>query len=191
MPRINLLPWREELQAERQQQFYVGLGVSAAIGIGTAYAGFVFVQGMIDHQNARNNYLRDEIKLVDEKIKEINELQATKQRLISRMQIIEQLQTSRPEVVHLFDEMVRTLPEGAYLNYIKQTASNLEIRGSAESSARVSAYMRNIDSSEWISAPALTVIQAQNEARGRRSTFTLRAKQRRKGAKQEGEEGDL
>ncbi len=125
MPRINLLPWREELRVERQQQFYVGLGVSAAIGIGTAYAGYAFVQGMIDHQNARNNYLRDEITLVDEKIKEINELQATKQRLIARMQIIEQLQTARPEIVHLFDEMVRTLPEGAYLNYIKQTFTKM------------------------------------------------------------------
>ena len=191
MPRINLLPWREERRAERQQQFYVGLGVSAAIGLGTVYAGYAFVQGMIDFQNQRNNYLRNEIQIVDEKIKEINELIATKQRLIGRMQIIEQLQTSRPEVVHVFDEMVRTLPDGAYLKFIKQTGPALEIRGNAESSARVSAYMRNIDSSEWIGDPALTIIQTQTDARGRRSDFTLRARQRSKSSTPEGEEGDL
>ena len=191
MPRINLLPWREELRAERQQQFYVGLGVSAAIGLGTVYAGYAFVQGMIDFQNRRNTYLRDEIVVVDAKIKQIDGLLAEKQQMIARMQIIEQLQTSRPEIVHVFDEMVRTLPDGAYLKLLKQTGPGLEIRGNAESSARVSAYMRNIDSSEWIGDPALTVIQTQSDARGRRSDFTLRAKQRRKGATPEGEEGDL
>ncbi|MCG8433587.1 MAG: pilus assembly protein PilN, partial [Gammaproteobacteria bacterium] len=107
MPRINLLPWREEKRKERQQEFFVSLGISAAFGATVVFGALMHVDRLIDHQNTRNNFLRNEIAAVDEKIKEINELRETKQRLLARMQIIERLQTSRPEVVHLFDELVR------------------------------------------------------------------------------------
>lgn len=177
MPRINLLPWREELRRERQQQFMVQLGLTIALGAAVVLAANINVRQLVQNQEGRNNYLRTEIQAVDKKIQEIQELQSTKQRLIARMQVIEQLQKSRPEIVHLFDEMVRTLPNGAYLESITQKENVLEIRGVAESSARVSAYMRNIEASPWLQDPKLARIETSESNRIRRSVFSLSAKQ--------------
>lgn len=177
MPRINLLPWREELRRERQQQFLVLLGLTVALGAVTVFAANLHVGQLVQHQESRNAYLRTEIAAVDKKIEEIRELQATKQALISRMQVIERLQKSRPQIVHLFDELVRTLPDGVHLETVNQSGNTLEIRGVAESSARVSAYMRNIENSPWLKNPKLARIETREEGRLRRSVFSLSAEQ--------------
>jgi type IV pilus assembly protein PilN len=131
----------------------------------------------IEHQEARNTYLENEIATLDKQIEEIKELEATKERLLARMQIIEQLQRSRPEVVHMFDEMVQRLPDGVYLKSLKQTGNRLSIKGVAQSSTRVSAFMRNIDNSEWLSDPGLDVVETKEEGRARNSEFTIFATQ--------------
>src|SRR5690348_10299381 len=153
MARINLLPWREEKRRLRQRQFNVILivvGAASAFTLGLIYLGY---DGAIANQNARNQYLTDQIKLMDDKIAQIKDLQDKKQRLLARMQIIEQLQASRPIEVHLFDQLVKTLPAGVYLTAVAQNGDNLTINGEAESSARVSTYLRNIDASPWLGAP--------------------------------------
>jgi type IV pilus assembly protein PilN len=130
---------------------------------------------MIDAQDARNALLAQQIKVLDRQIEEINDLEQTKQQFIARMQIIEKLQRSRPEIVHLFDQIVRTLPDGVYLTGVTQTGDHLKFTGVAQSSTRVSAFMRNIDSSQWMKNPTLEVIQSAPGAYG--SSFTLDAEQ--------------
>lgn len=177
MPRINLLPWREERRRERQQQFLVTLFITAAFGAAVIFAANVHVGQLVQNQDSRNAYLRSEIALVDKKIEEIKTLQATKQSLIARMQVIERLQTSRPQIVHLFDELARTLPNGVYLQSVSQTEDTLKIAGIAESSTRVGAYMRSLDNSPWLKDPKLGPIETSMEGRVRRSTFSLTVKQ--------------
>jgi type IV pilus assembly protein PilN len=123
---------------------------------------------LVDGQRERNSILQAEIKLLDERIAEIEDLESQKERLLARMAIIEQLQRSRPEIVHVFDELVRTLPSGVYLTSIKQTGTRLEIRGNAESNTRVSAFMRNIDKSQWLTKPDLQVVEVKEPGRATR-----------------------
>jgi type IV pilus assembly protein PilN len=176
MPRINLLPWREEQRKERKLAFGVAIGgatLAALVAMGGTYMMF---GSMIDAQDMRNERLREEIKLLDKQIEEINALESSKQKFIARMEIIEKLQRSRPEIVHLFDEIVRQLPEGVYLTGVKQTDKRLKFDGVAQSSTRVSTFMRNIDGSEWLKNPELEVVQTQTgQAPG--SSFTLFADQ--------------
>jgi type IV pilus assembly protein PilN len=160
MPRINLLPWRDEQRRERQVQFLIALGAAALTACLLAFLGYLMFSSMIDGQQRRNDRLRAEIKNLDKQIEEINSLETSKQNFIARMQIIEKLQQSRPEIVHIFDEIVKTLPDGAYLTSIKQTDQRFKFDGIAQSSTRVSAFMRNIDSSEWLKNPELQVVQA-------------------------------
>jgi type IV pilus assembly protein PilN len=160
MPRINLLPWRDEQRRERQLQFWIALGAAALVAVVLAGLGYLMFSSMIDSQQRRNDRLRAEIKNLDKQIEEINSLETSKQNFIARMQIIEKLQQSRPEIVHVFDEIVKTLPDGAYLTSIKQTDQKFKFDGIAQSSTRVSAFMRNIDSSEWLKNPELQVVQA-------------------------------
>lgn len=188
MPRINLLPWREERRRERQQAFVVMLGVTIALAGAVVFAANLHVGQLVEHQEFRNTYLRNEIAAVDKKIEEIKQLQSTKQSLIARMQVIERLQKSRPQIVHLFDELARTLPNGVHLESVTQKGDTLEIKGTAESSARVSAYMRNIDSSAWLKDPKLGRIETRTEGRLRRSAFVLTAKQESPGDDAEAEE---
>ena len=161
MPRINLLPWRAELRARRRNQFFVGLGVSlGAAGLAVLASNFV-MDSIIGNQNSRNELLKTEISALDKRIADILELETKKERLLARMEIIEQLQRSRPEIVHVFDELVRTLPEGVRLTSVKQTGRRLEIKGDAESNTRVSAFMRNIDKSKWLTQPDLQVVEVR------------------------------
>ncbi|OOZ42292.1 hypothetical protein BOW53_00155 [Solemya pervernicosa gill symbiont] len=177
MAHINLLPWREELRKERQQRF-IASGVIAALITGAAFFYMhTYAQSLIEGQQERNNYLSSEIKLLDKKIAEIKVLEETKSRLIQKMEIIQQLQNSRPQVVHLFDELVRTLPDGVYLNNVSQKGKGLAMNGTAESNARVSAYMRNIDTSDWIGSPKLSIITGQESGPGRINNFKLSATQ--------------
>lgn len=176
MPRINLLPWREEQRRERKVQFGVAIGIAAVGALAVTAAAWLMLGSMISAQQARNDRLRGEIKTLDKQIEEINNLEAAKQKFIARMDIIERLQRSRPEIVHVFDEIVRTLPDGTYLTGVKQTDKRLKFEGVAQSSTRVSTFMRNIDASEWMKNPELEVVETkQGQALG--SNFTLFADQ--------------
>ena len=175
MPRINLLPWREQQRRERKLAFFVSLGVAAGVAAVVAFAAYLLLGSMIDSQDQRNDRLRAQIKVLDKQIEEINDLETQKQRFISRMQIIEMLQRSRPEVVHLFDEMVKAMPDGTYLTSIKETGNKLKLEGVAQSSTRVSTLMRNIAGSQWLRNPELEVVDTAKDGAG--SHFVLDAQQ--------------
>ena len=176
MPRINLLPWREGERKERKLAFLVALGVAALAAGVASFAAYLLYGSMNESQEHRNQQLRVEIKTLDKQIEEINNLEVAKQKFIARMEIIEKLQRSRPEIVHVFDEIVRTLPEGVYLTGVKQTDKRLKFDGVAQSSTRVSSFMRNIDGSQWLRNPELEVVQT-TKASGPGSSFTLTADQ--------------
>jgi len=176
MPQINLLPWREEQRKERKLAFLAALGGGTLAAMLATFIVYLMFSSLISGQQERNDRLKSEIATLDKQIEEINNLEAQKQRFISRMEIIEKLQRSRPEIVHVFDEMVRTLPDGTFLTGVKQTDRRLKIDGVAQSSTRVSTFMRNIDKSEWLRNPELAVIETKkDQALG--STFTLYANQ--------------
>ncbi|MDB6044145.1 MAG: type pilus assembly protein PilN [Gammaproteobacteria bacterium] len=176
MPRINLLPWREGQRKERKIAFTVSLGVAAVGACVTAFAAYLMFGSMIEAQEHRNEQLRAEIKNVDKQIEEINNLESAKQKFIARMEIIEKLQRSRPEIVHVFDEIVHTLPDGVYLTGVKQTDKKFKFEGVAQSSTRVSSFMRNIVGSEWLRNPELEVVKTTKD-KGPGSNFTLYADQ--------------
>ena len=176
MPRINLLPWRDAQRKERKLAFLVALGVAALAAGVTSFAAYLIYGSMIEAQERRNGELRVAIKKLDKEIEEINSLENAKQKFIARMEIIEKLQRSRPEIVHVFDEVVRTLPEGVYLTSVKQNGMRLKFEGIAQSSTRVSSFMRNIDGSQWLRNPELEVVQT-TKGSGPGSSFTLTADQ--------------
>jgi type IV pilus assembly protein PilN len=178
MPRINLLPWREAERKRKRQEFVLSLGAAIATAALVTLIGRWQMSAAIDHQNDRNGILSEEIAELDKQIAEIEGLEDQKRRLLARMEIIETLQRSRPEIVHIFDEIVRILPEGVYLTYLKQTGTRFEMRGVAQSSTRVSAFMRNIDSSEWLADPALRIVETKGRDGGKGADFTLFATQR-------------
>jgi type IV pilus assembly protein PilN len=178
MPRINLLPWRAEQREKRKKEFLTALLAAVICGGALMYGYKLTVQAQIRGQNQRNTVLREEIAALDKQIEEINTLEAQKERLLARMEIIDQLQTSRPGVVHLFDELVSTLPEGTYLTEVRQTSERIELAGSAQSSTRVAALMRNIDASEWLRDPGLDVVETVEEGVARNAQFKVFAQQR-------------
>ena len=175
MPRINLLAWREAQRKERKLAFVVALGAAAACACVVTIAVYLLYDGMIDAQEARNELLQVQIKHLDRQIEEINNLEQTKRQFIARMEIIEKLQRSRPEIVHVLDQIVKTLPDGVYLTSVTQSGDHLKFTGVAQSSTRVSAFMRNIDASQWMRNPTLEVIQSSTGAFG--SSFTLDAEE--------------
>src|SRR5581483_408203 len=175
MPRINLLPWREAQRKERKVAFMVALGGAALCALVVMGAVYVLYNGMIDAQVRRNDLLKAQIKHLDRQIEEINNLEQTKRQFIARMEIIEKLQRSRPEIVHVLDQIVKTLPDGVYLTSVTQSGDHLKFTGVAQSSTRVSAFMRNIDASQWMRNPTLEVIQSSTGAFG--SSFTLDAEE--------------
>lgn len=172
MAHINLLPWREEQRQEQTRQFAVVTVLSLALTSALFLLVHVTFSNQIDHQKFRNKMLENEIATLDESLKQIDELEDTKEQLLSRMDVIQSLQQRRPQIVHLFDDFVRTVPEGIFLTTIKQSADQLTIQGVAESNGRVSAYMRNIDASSWMSTPKLKVIETKKGTL-RSSDFTL------------------
>lgn len=150
MARINLLPWRAERRELRKREFFMQLGVAAAVAIVVVILWGLFMDARIGNQNDRNDYLTDEIKQLDAKIAEIKDLQKTKAQLLARKQIIEQLQENRAQMVHLFDELVQTIPDGARLTSFKQNGDVLTLDGVAQSNATVAEYMRKIEASPWL-----------------------------------------
>ena len=179
MPRVNLLPWREADRKRRRQEFLFSIVAAVGSAALVTLAGRGLMSSAISHQEARNQALQTRIEALEKQIEEINGLEKQKQALIARMEIIETLQRSRPEIVHVFDELVRVLPEGVYLTYLKQSGPRIEMRGIAQSSTRVSTFMRNIDSSEWLADPSLQVVETKGRDDGRGAQFTLFATQRK------------
>lgn len=177
MPRINLLPWRESERKRKRQEFILAIGAALATAALVTLLGRWQMSAAIEHQNDRNRVLGEEIAELDKQIQEILGLENQKRRLLARMEVIETLQRSRPEIVHVFDEIVRVLPEGVYLTFLKQSGTRFEIRGVAQSSTRVSAFMRNIDASEWLADPALRIVETKGRDAGG-AEFTLFANQR-------------
>ena len=178
MARINLLPWREELRKQKQREFGIMAGSAVVVAGLIVLLSHLHVDGMINNQNERNAFLQNEITVLNKRIGRIQELEAMKQDLLARMNVIQELQSSRPESVHLLDELVRTLPDGVYLNRFVQRDRGLTMDGAAQSNARVSDYMRNIDSSEWFTAPSLSLIKTTEVDRRRIANFSLRGSQR-------------
>ena len=185
MPSINLLPWREAERKQRQRDFGVALGGSLVGANAVVLLTLLVYNQMIDNQRARNDRLKTEIAELEKSIEEIDGLERQKERLLARMEIIEELQKSRPEIVHLFDEITRQLPEGVYLTGLKQTGSRVEMRGVAQSSTRVSALMRQIDSSEWLDDPEVERVETTQSGASRQSAFVVYLKQKREGSEEE------
>jgi type IV pilus assembly protein PilN len=160
MANINLLPWREKQREERKQQFLVTLGVVVGVAALILFAGDRFMQSRISNQNALNDYLRQQIAGLDREIAEIRQLQVQKAALTERMTVIQDLQGRRPVIVRLFDELVRTLPDGVYYNTINRVNDNISLAGVAESNRHVSTLMRSLDDSPWFASPDLRQVTA-------------------------------
>lgn len=174
MAKINLLPWRAARRKQRQQQFYTMLGAAAILAVVAVFGIKMYFDSLIQAQQARNAYLQTEITAVEAKIKEIEELDRKRASLLQRKQVIEQLQASRSQMVHLFDELVRTIPEGVRLNSIKQAGDLLTLEGLAQSNARVSSYIRALEGSGWMSHPDLSIIEAKGADRNMPYIFNLK-----------------
>jgi type IV pilus assembly protein PilN len=163
MPRINLLPWRDEERKERKLKFLVALGGALIAACLTAFIGYLMMDSMVSAQESRTERLKTEIAELDKQIEKINSLEADKARFIARMDVIEKLQRSRPEIVHIFDEISKQIPDGVYLTAITQQGRRLKFEGVAQSSTRVSNFMRNIDGNTYLTKPELEVVETKKE----------------------------
>lgn len=173
MIRVNLLPHRAEKRRARQLQFIILSGISLALGI--LIVGFVhaWISARISYQERRNEFLKQEIVVLDKQIAEIKKLREQTQSLLARKTVVENLQSTRSSVVHLMDQMLRILPDGVYLRNIKQTGNKISLTGYAQSNARVSTLMRAIEDSPWLDSPTLVEIHASSSAGARLSEFSL------------------
>ena len=176
MARINLLPWRAERRRVRQKEFMAMLGASAVAAAVVSFLIWMFYNGQIDGQKERNDYLRGQITQLDAKIEEIKQLDLKKQKLLARKDVIEKLQANRSQMVHLFDSLVRTIPDGVTLTSIQQDGEQLTLKGRSQSNARVSTYMRNLEGSGWMTNPELSVIEARGNNKGLPYEFDLTVK---------------
>ena len=161
MARINLLPWRAERRKQRQRDFYAMLGAAALGGLLLSLLIWFYYDRQVSGQSDRNTFLQAEIQKVKEQNKEIERLDRQKDRLLARKAVIEELQAKRSQMVHLFDALVRTIPDGVVLTTLKQEGDVLTLEGRTQSNARVSAYMRNLESSGWMTNPELSIIEAK------------------------------
>ena len=177
MPRINLLPWRDEERKERKLKFLVALGGAAVGAFLVAFVGYLMMDSMVSAQEARNSRLDEEIAVLDRQIEKINSLEADKARFIARMEVIEKLQRSRPEIVHIFDEIAKQMPDGVYLTGMTQNGTRLKFEGVAQSSTRVSTFMRNIDGSSYLKNPELDIVQTKDKGDVAGASFVLFADQ--------------
>ena len=178
MAKINLLPWRAERRRQREREFYMMLGAAALAAVAVLFGWWYWMGMRLDNQDARNAYLKDQIKQLDGQLAEIKELDKTKSKLLARKQIIEQLQASRSQMVHLFDELVKTIPDSARLNSLRQVGDTLTLQGVAQSNASVANYMRNLDSSKWLTRSDLIKTEVRGTDRRNRYEFGLNVKLR-------------
>ncbi len=178
MARINLLPWREQLREERKQRFLVTLVGVLIVAGGIVFLADQYLNAAITQQNARNEFINNEISALDSRIKEISELKTRRQQLVERMKIIQDLQGNRPIAARIFDQLVRTLPDGVYFTEVKMVDKSVSIEGAAESNNLVSSLMRNQDASDWLAAPNLTEVKAVSaEKLDQANTFKLTVQQ--------------
>ncbi|MCP1624281.1 type 4a pilus biogenesis protein PilN [Pseudomonas nitroreducens] len=186
MARINLLPWREQLREERKQRFLVILGAVLLASGAIVFLGDQYFNSAIENQTARNDFLRKEIAVLDARIKEISELKTRRQQLLERMKIIQDLQGNRPIIGRVFDQLVRTLPDGVFFTELKMSGKSISIAGAAESNNRVSNLMRNLDSSEWLTSPNLTEVKAVTQgALDQANVFQLTVQQTQPGSEEQ------
>jgi type IV pilus assembly protein PilN len=176
MAKINLLPWRAERRKARQQEFLTMLGVAAAAGVLISLLIVMYYVGQIKGQENRNQYLVDQIALLDKQIAEIAELDKKKEGLLRRKQVIEELQASRSQMVHLFDELARTIADGTQITSLAQNGNDLTLLGRAQSNARVSSYMRNLAASGWMENPDLDIIELRGSDPSLPNEFSLKVK---------------
>lgn len=177
MIRINLLPHREVKRAARQRQFNLLMGSVAGLGIAIVVLGYLTLESRQQTQAARNQYLQGEIASLDRDIADIKKLKEQTQSLLARKQAVETLQTNRSGEVHVLDQLVRQLPEGIYLKAIKQTGTTINLQGYAQSSARVSTLIRNLEASPWLESPVLIEIKAATVQNLRANEFNLNVQQ--------------
>ncbi|MBI4996404.1 MAG: PilN domain-containing protein [Rhodocyclales bacterium] len=173
MIRINLLPHREEKRKARREQFYALAGLMLVLGGVIWFLGFTVINGYISSQEGKNSYLKLQIAELDKQIDEIKKLKEQTEALLARKQVIESLQANRAETVYLFNELAKQVPAGIYLRSVKQTGANVALAGYAQSSARVSTLMRNLDESPLLETPRLVEIKAATVGKRRLSEFTL------------------
>ena len=171
--RVNLLPHREERRKRGRQHFAVMGGLTAALGLAIVGAGYLYISGLISTQDERNAFLKSEIAKLDKEIAEIKKLKDEIGALLARKQIIETLQADRAQTVHLLDQMVRQMPEGVYLRTLTQRGLGVNVVGYAQSNARVSTLMRNIESSPWLTDPKLVEIKASTVNKKRVAEFNM------------------
>ena len=183
MTQINLLPWREARRKEREREFAVMAGGASVLAAIIVFYVHLQISGIIDNQEARNSFLAQETAALDKEIIEIKNLSAEKARLLARMNVIQDLQLSRPEIVHLFSELAATLPEGVHYTAIKQQGAVLTVGGIAQSNARVSTLMRNLENSPWLEKPVLDVIETTEKDKARTTRFVLRVSQKQSGSR--------
>ena len=179
MVRLNLLPWREARRQHQKRLFVIHGMIALLVTLGAAIASYIVIDGLILYQESRNDFLVAEIAKLDSKINEIKEIEKKKADLLARMDIIQELQYIRPEVVHLFDEIVTAIPDGVFLTGIKQSGRNVVLEGRAQSYGRISDLMRNIKASAWITNPTLTIIKDQDKSDRGLSQFELQFQQQR------------
>ncbi len=191
MPQINLLPWRDEQRKRREKEFIISAVIAALLMGGVVLGVDLYYKGRIAYQDQRNTFIETEITSLDKKIKEIENLKKERDRLIARTEVIQNLQAGRPEIVHVFDQLVTTLPNGVYYTKIAQKGRSLNLQGVAQSNARVSSLMRSLDASTWFENPSLVEIKAnpQNETAVRLSTFSLNVSQATQKKESEEKEG--
>lgn len=176
MAKINLLPWREERRQELKKEFFIFSGGFALLAVVVVMAWQMYLSAEISNQQARNKFLQDNIAELDDQVKEIKDLQKKKQDLIERMGVIQSLQGNRPAIVHIFDEIVRTLPDGVFYTSVDVKGNRLVIRGTAESNNRVSSLMRSLDSSDWFSDPNLKAVKAEKSFGEQANSFEMDVK---------------
>ena len=195
MPQINLLPWRDEQRKRREKEFIITAVIAALMMGGVVLGVHLHYESRVAYQNERNTYVETEIAKLDEKIKEIENLKKERDRLIARTNVIQNLQAGRPEIVHVFDELVTTLPDGVYYTKVAQKGRALNLQGVAQSNARVSSLMRSLDTSTWFENPSLVEIKgdpAKKDITARHPTFILnvsQAAQKKQGEEQAGSGG--
>lgn len=166
MARINLLPWRAERRKQREREFYMMLAASAVAAVLVFFVASYWMSQRIENQNDRNKYLTDQIKLLDKDIETIKDLEKVRSQLLARKEIIEDLQSNRSQMVHLFDQLSKTIPEGTRLTSMKQAGEKLTLEGLAESSTRVATYMSNLDKSAYLGRSDLAKIESKEGTAG-------------------------
>ena len=180
MSRINLLPWREEARQKKQRDFVTALLSGLVVTCLLFAFGYFHIESLKEHQQRRNQIIQDEIAIVDRLITEIKDIEQKKDQLLTKIDVIQQLQESRSQIVHLFDELSQRTPEGVYLTKFVQTGKKLVLTGSAKTNARISAYMRGVERSRWLEKPMVKEIKGKGKSNNdQNNNFIMHAKQKK------------